>query len=211
MNKKQSLKKIAALAANLVLAFVFVIALFVGCNKKEEYNLENAKSYVDSLYKSAATETGADFERVGKVKIDGVDYEVVWTVDVNSGVTVSKKDSGDYLIDIDENAENDVAYVLTGTIKAPNGETITVTYNHTVPKFKELTWAQFTNTEDEKAVVIKRVSGLFGISRYTVFPVGVKVRFVLYGQNVLFALCETVYEYLIHNSALEFVGSYEIR
>lgn len=122
----------------------------------EDGGLDKAKSYIDSLYKTAALETGADFERPGSVPIDGKTYNIVWSVNVSEGVVVVKNEDGTYTIDVDEAAEADVEYVLTGKI-SDGTNSVTVTYNHKVPKFKELTWAEFTATEDEKAVVIKGV------------------------------------------------------
>ena len=138
------------------LASLGCLACLAGCGAQDS-GLTNAKDYIKDLYKNAATETGADFERAGFVKINGVDYTVEWTVDVTEGVTISKNEAGDYVIDIDENAEAAIPYVLTATIKDANGNTETLTYNYTVPKFRELTWAEFTAAADDAAVVIKGV------------------------------------------------------
>lgn len=139
------------------LASLGCLACLAGCGA--DSGLANAKDYIKDLYKNASAETGADFERAGFVKINGVDYTVEWSVNVTEGVTVSKNDAGDYVIDVNENAEAAIPYVLTATIKDAKGNTETLTYNYTVPKFRELTWAEFTAAADDTAVVIKGVIG----------------------------------------------------
>ena len=141
------------------LATLGCLACLAGCGAPKNTGLSSARDYVKELYKNEATETGADFERAGFVTIDGVSYEVVWSVDVSEGVIVTKNEVGDYVIDVDENAEEALNYVLTATIKDAKGNTETLTYNHTVPKFRELTWAEFVAAEDDTAVVIKGVIG----------------------------------------------------
>ncbi len=149
MKKKKLLGFLAAMAC---------LTCFAGCKDDAETNtLESAKSYLDSIYKAQVTVTAADTELYNKVTIDGVTYNVAWSVNVESGVKIVVNDDGTITLDIDENAPADVNYVLTATITDAEGNTIQTSYDRTVPKFKELTWAEFTATEDEKAVVIKGV------------------------------------------------------
>ena len=149
MKKKKLLGFLAAMAC---------LTCFAGCKDDAETNtLESAKSYLDSIYKAQVTVTAADTELYNKVTIDGVTYNVAWSVNVESGVKIVVNEDGTITLDIDENAPADVNYVLTATITDAEGNTIQTSYDRTVPKFKELTWAEFTATEDEKAVVIKGV------------------------------------------------------
>lgn len=140
-----------------VLASLGCLACFAGCGGNKE--LEQAKDYVQELYKNVSAETNADYTRAGFVKINGVDYSIVWTVNVTEGVTVTTNEDGDYVIDVNENTETAIPYVLTATISDAKGNKETLTYNYTVPKFTELTWQQFTAAEDDTAVVIKGVIG----------------------------------------------------
>ncbi|MBO5481603.1 MAG: hypothetical protein J6A63_10505, partial [Clostridia bacterium] len=153
MKKKHFLGFLASLAC---------LTCFAACGGEENApDLNKAKDMLDGLYKSAAEVTGSDFERVGKLTIDKNDYTIVWTVElaegVTEGVTVTKNEDGTYTIDVDEEAEADVAYVLKATITDKNGKTKVVTYNHKVPKFAEMTHEEFVAAEDEAAVVVKGV------------------------------------------------------
>ena len=138
------------------LAAMACLTCMAGC-KEDTNSLDAAKSYLDSIYKPQVTITASDTELYNKVTIDGVTYNVTWSVNVESGVKIVKNEDGTITLDIDENSPADVNYVLTATITDAEGNTIQASYNRTVPKFKELTWAEFTATEDEKAVVIKGV------------------------------------------------------
>ncbi|MBQ2740218.1 MAG: hypothetical protein IJF39_01165 [Clostridia bacterium] len=137
------------------LASLGCLACLAGCGA-DTSGLEAAKDYIKELYKNEATETGADFERAGKITIKGVEYTIEWSVNTNE-ISVTKDTDGDYVIDIDEAAEADVDYVLTAVITDPKGNKETLTYNYKMPKFRELTHAEFVATEVNKAVVVKGV------------------------------------------------------
>lgn len=138
------------------LASLGCLACLAGCGTTDTSGLQSAKDYIKELYKDAATETGADYERAGKITIKGVEYTIEWSVDTTA-ITVTKDTNGNYTIDVDEGAEAAVNYVLTATITDPNGNKETLTYNYTMPKFRELTHAEFVATEKGKAVVVKGV------------------------------------------------------
>ena len=145
------------------LASLGCVACLAGCGA-DTTGLQSARDYIKELYKNDATQTGADYERAGKITINGVEYTIEWSVNTEA-ITVSKNASGNYVIDVNEEAEADVTYVLTATITAPNGQTETLTYNYTVPKFRELTHAEYVATPENEAVVVKGViTGLINTS-----------------------------------------------
>ncbi len=102
--------------------------LFGGNNE----NLQGAADYVKGFYQdSADAATRADYNVMSSVEMDGVTYTITWSVDVTEGVEVVVA-NGKTTIDVSETLEADLAYVLTGTLTAPSGETKTVTFNRVV-------------------------------------------------------------------------------
>lgn len=150
------MKKLIACVALLVLC----LTLFAACGSNENPGLTAAKEYLQDTYKNAAEITAGDFTRLGVVKIDGVTYTVEWTVNVTSGSAEDVKvtvDGNMANIDVNEKAAADVVYTLTATIKDADGKSTTLTYNHKVPAFKEMTWAQYVAAEKDAPVVVKGV------------------------------------------------------
>ena len=139
----------------LLIALV-CIGIFAGCKQKAD-NLPAAQDYLKNIYKDKATVTPADFTVLNKLSIKGETFTVEWSVDVTEGVKVEVDENGKVTINVDEKSDKDIPYVLTATIKSASGKSATVVFNYTVPKFKELTWDEFTAAEDESAVVIKGV------------------------------------------------------
>ena len=119
--------------------------------------LRSAQSYLKQMYEKAAESTPADYVRPGKAAKCGV----VWTVEVTSGnaedVKVVKNEDGTYTIDVNEMASADVTYVLTATITDTAGNTTTLAYNHKLPKFKELSYAEYAAKEKGDSVVVKGI------------------------------------------------------
>ncbi|MBQ7817309.1 MAG: PT domain-containing protein, partial [Oscillospiraceae bacterium] len=98
-------------------------------------DLEAALAYIKTVYKNPSEKTPRDFQRIGNVPVNGKDYEVVWSVDVGEEhVKVVKGDNGMVTIDVNENSEQDVPYVLTATISNANGESVSFSWNHLLPK-----------------------------------------------------------------------------
>ncbi|MBQ7635883.1 MAG: hypothetical protein IJS80_01110 [Lachnospiraceae bacterium] len=120
-----------------------------------------AKDYLNSMYASkdgSATATASDYTVVGVVKIDGVTYDVNWSVDVKSGVTVGAMNSKKMVtIDVDEKTSSQVDYTLTATLKDANGNTASASFKHFVPAYKEFTWAEYAAAADGTTVVVKGV------------------------------------------------------
>ncbi len=141
------------LLALFLMAILCVTAL-VACG---DSGLDKAVSNLQQLQKDVAEATPADYEVVGKLTIDGKEYAVTWSVDVTEGVKIVVADNGTVTVDVNEHTETEIAYVLTATIKSPKGETASLSFNHKVPIFKELTWAEYMAKADDEAVVIKGV------------------------------------------------------
>lgn len=141
-----------------ILLVLIVCLGVVGCGKNEEA-LEAAKTYLEQRQAEivSASTTPGDYEVDGKVIIDGKTYTVEWSVNVENGVKVVVAEDGTVTIDVDDEAEADIAYTLTATIKDEDGNSIQTSFNYTVPKFVELTWQQFYDKKDDDAVVIKGV------------------------------------------------------
>ncbi len=142
-----------------LLAFFLVALLCIGalvaCGGSN--GLDEAANNLKQLHKDVAEATPADYEVPGKLSISGNEFTVTWTVDVTEGVTIVVAEDGKVTVDVNEKTDADIAYVLTATIKAPNGDTTTVTFNHKVPKFAEQTWAEYMAKEDDEAVIVKGV------------------------------------------------------
>ena len=147
-----------------ILVFVLLVALclscFAACNKTPQ-ELVDARDYLYNQYKEFdGKATPADFNRVGAVMINGTKYPIEWTVEVKTegqseSVKVVKNEDGTVTVDVDEKAAVEISYDLTATISNAKGKTITVTFHHTVPQWRELTWAEYMATEKGQAVVIK--------------------------------------------------------
>ena len=143
-----------------ILAWVLLLALcmslFAGCNTQEPETTEkvevateevtepqvddskanpaNALAYVKNMYKNAGEKTPKDFNRVGIVTIGGKQFEVVWTANVGEEhVKIVKNDNGMVTIDVNEQSEVDVPYVLTAAVYGENGEAHTYEWNHLLP------------------------------------------------------------------------------
>ena len=124
-----------------VLLLAMCITVFASCGQKPESTeepvsyLENAKDYVYTMYKNSAEKTLADFKRVSTVKINGQDFNVVWTVEIKEGnAEISVVDNGDktVTIDIEEATSEDTVYTLTATL-TEGDKTATVTFSHFIP------------------------------------------------------------------------------
>lgn len=147
-----------------ILVFVLLVALclscFAACNKTPQ-ELVDARDYLYNQYKEFdGKATPADFNRVGAVMINGTKYPIEWTVEVKTegqseSVKVVKNEDGTVTVDVDEKAAVEISYDLVATISNAKGKTITVTFHHTVPQWRELTWAEYMAKEKGEAVVIK--------------------------------------------------------
>ena len=146
------MKKILALA----LALLMCMGTFASCivvekapagNEEtttaptdEGYDLDSAKAYLKNLYKDKPTETGKDFKVITRLMIGTGVYTVEWKTD-SEKVTVEKrvdektKEEATW-VNVNEESEEELPYVLTATITAGDGSTIELSFKFTVPATK---------------------------------------------------------------------------
>ena len=117
---------------SIALLLVLCLGLFAGCTeKKSSYDLEGAKKYLEAMYMSSP-DTPLDYTLVGFVTVNDVRYTVDWTSDVADVVIVRGEDNK-VSVDVPEAGAEAIKYVLTATITAPDGTTITAKLNRRVP------------------------------------------------------------------------------
>ena len=95
-----------------------------------EYDVVGA---ADALYGSLVDqneETRVDYEVPNTITYVKNVYTITWSVDVEGVVLVKGENATK--VDVDENAQADVAYVLTAVVTDPNGETETVEFERKV-------------------------------------------------------------------------------
>ena len=117
-----------------ILLLAMCLSLFAGCTKDEvDPGLDSAKTYLYNMYKDSAKTTAVSYDVVGIVKIQGVGtYDVEWTVN-SSAITITPNGKM-VTIGIPEYPEADINYTLTGTLKDAKGNTVSVSFEHFVPK-----------------------------------------------------------------------------
>ena len=120
------MKRITAIALLLVLC----VSLFAGC-QPDTTGVENAKKYVDGMYKNDPVETASDYTLVGIVVLEGVTYTVDWTCD-KAEIIVTRNDKM-VTIDVPAAGEQELPYVLTATISDEKGAKATTTFSRKVP------------------------------------------------------------------------------
>ena len=119
---------------------------------------EEAKELLFAMYKDESSTTQADYEVVGVIKVGDKTCNIVWTVDVTTGVTVGAiTDKKMVPIDVDEEAGADIAYKLTATITDPEGNTATVVLDRTVPKFQVNTLEEYLAAKEGDALVVEGI------------------------------------------------------
>lgn len=146
-----------------VLVLVMCVACFVACDKTknqyDETSLNNAKNYLRTIYEDLGPTTPSNFDVIVKAPgKNGVMHDVEWTVAVSTEgqeASVSVVPGTDKVtIQVPEKATEDISYTLTATIK--DGEhNLTLVFNLTVPKWRELTWAEYMAKAANEAVIVK--------------------------------------------------------
>lgn len=147
---------------SILLVAVMMLGVLVACNNNttdpEPSALENAKSYLQTMYKDKNTTTAADFDRVGIVVIEGVKYTVTWTVNVTEGITITVSEDGKTVhFDVEEESSKEIPYVLTATISDAEGNTIKLDFNYTIPKFAVNTWSDYMAAKEGDTVVVEGI------------------------------------------------------
>ena len=132
-----------------LLLLTLTVGLFAGCkpavvdptepdttvSQADIEGITAAIDYLKSFYKDDGSDTPVDYERFGIVRIGGVPYTVVWTVDVSEDlIKIVVNDDGTVTIDVNENCEEDTPYVLTATVTDAEGNSVSHSWKHTLPK-----------------------------------------------------------------------------
>ncbi|MBQ6950813.1 MAG: hypothetical protein IJN44_04890 [Clostridia bacterium] len=127
------MKKFLAVVAVLVLCLT-ACTCFAEATANPE--LASAKAYIYQLYKNPTRKdikvTMTDYDLLGKVTVDGVEYSVEWTVDSDS-VKISANDDGSVHVDVNEKSPVELLYTITATVKDGAGNAETVSFQRTVP------------------------------------------------------------------------------
>ena len=145
------------------LVAVLCLLTVVGCSTSnntasEPSGLTKAKSYLYAMYKDKAVATASDYTVVDTVMINGVSYSVEWSSDVDaSDVSFIPGDKHMVTVDVNEKTPVDVAYTLTATLFDSEGNTETVSFPHSIPAFKESSWAEYKAAADDSTLVVKGV------------------------------------------------------
>lgn len=127
-----------------ILAFVLALVMTVSClfvlsACGEDYaaDLAAGKEYIEYYCKEnkITGTTGSDYTLPKSIPVNGKTYEVEWSVDVTTGVTIEDGEKN-VTVKVDSKTSTKIDYKLTATIKAPNGDTVTTTFDCTVPVYK---------------------------------------------------------------------------
>ena len=136
---------------------------------KDTSGLEAAKDYLYAMYKDTnGSATTGDFERVGVVKVSGKSYNITWTVDVDSVVTVGAMDASSKMVTIavDSKTPNPVDYKLTATLEDEFGNKASTSFNYSVPAYSLLSWADYVAAQKGDTVVVSGVvTGIIAASK----------------------------------------------
>ncbi len=138
-----------------VLLLTLVLGAFAGCKKEETEPTEpavtqpvdkgkvasanDAIEYLKGFYKDDGSQTPVDYTRFGIVRVGGVAFDVVWTVDVGEDlIKVVVNEDGTVTIDINEECPEDTEYVLTATVTDAQGNTVSHSWNYILPKAQDM-------------------------------------------------------------------------
>ena len=120
----------------------------------EESGLDAAAEYVRQLYKDM-TATGADYTVISSVKVGGVTYSVTWAVSVDS-ITLTATEDGKILVDLPDDGEEEIPYVLTATIADAEGNKVTKEFNLTVV-FNPVEWSEYYAAETGDFIIVEGI------------------------------------------------------
>ncbi|MBR0445692.1 MAG: hypothetical protein IIX23_00180 [Oscillospiraceae bacterium] len=128
-----------------VLLLTLVLGAFAGCKQKPEPEVTeppyagagaaDAIEYLKGFYNDGGKKTPVDYTRFGIVRVGGVAFNVVWSVDVSEDlVKVVPNEDGTVTIDINEACEEDTEYTLIATVTDAQGNTATHSWTYVLPK-----------------------------------------------------------------------------
>ncbi|MCQ2505815.1 MAG: hypothetical protein MJ113_01395 [Lachnospiraceae bacterium] len=132
-------------------------------------DLGNAKDYIRQMYKDKSVVTPSDYDVVGTLTMKGKKFNLTWTVEVKTGnkADVNVVVGDPYVtIDVNEKAAEEVTYDLKVKISDDNGNSVETKFAHSIPAYKEFTWAEYVAAAAEQPVVVKGVvTALIGKSK----------------------------------------------
>ena len=160
----------------LILALVMCLSVLTSCDQIKgiidgiiggeqpgeiEYHIDRAEAFLKNMYKNENSVTAADYDVVGQVRVAGVPYAVTWAVDTDKvtieGPNTDKDGNVIYKVNVDEKSDEEVAYKLTATITAGNGDTATVTFDRVVPKYNVLSWDEYMAAAKGDTVLVEGI------------------------------------------------------
>ena len=158
------MKKLIALIAVLALCLTAIPVLAEDANA----DLLSAKAYIYQMYKNPSRtdikSTPADYDVIGSVPVDGVDYTVEWSADSDT-IKVIVNEDGSVTIDVDENNSSELFYKLTATVKDAAGNAASVSFDRKVPasltgmSYGQIVDYAYTLVDGEKSVKAYRLYG----------------------------------------------------
>ncbi len=158
------MKKLIALIAVLALCLTAIPVMAEDANA----DLLSAKAYIYQMYKNPSRtdikSTPADYDVIGSVPVDGVEYAVEWSADSDT-IKVIVNEDGSVTIDVDESNSSELFYKLTATVKDEAGNTASVSFDRKVPaSLTGMTYDQivdyaYTLVDGEKTVKTYRLYG----------------------------------------------------
>ena len=154
-------KKLLALVLALSTCLSLSSCAFFGGNKDESsssqtseapattYDLDGAKTLLESRVKTANAESRETYEVPASILLEDVTYTIEWSVDVET--VKIEKDGDKVYVNVYEASLSfeDVTFVLTAKITAPDGSTIESKMNRVVPKLERFVPAKITEKPAE--------------------------------------------------------------
>ena len=96
--------------------------------------IDDAVEYLTSMYKSdEGKKTPADYQIIAQIPIDGIKFEITWTVDLET-ITLTLE-NGLYTVDLPSKNEAEITYTLTATVKDSAGNTVEKSFTRVLPVY----------------------------------------------------------------------------
>lgn len=150
----------------LTLLFALVAAMSVigaGCtiagSSTNPEDLENAKVYLEQLYKNQSETTASDYTLHAQVNVGGIMYKVVWTSSDTENVVIGTEvdENGKIAVDINEETSVEIHYVLTARIYDANQNYLETSFNRVIPAYSLTSWEDYLAAEDGATLTIKGI------------------------------------------------------